>query len=51
VITTEIEGETVLRNVVAAIAAAFVPSPMLGFPLQGALLLPGVVSLPSAALM
>ena len=50
VLIAEIECESGIRNVVAAIAAAFSPSAMLGLPRRGATLLPGIIPLPSAAL-
>src|ERR1035438_6464119 len=47
----EIETESGVRNVVATVTAALVPRAMLALPLRGAFLLPGIVPLPSAALL
>ena len=46
---TEIEGG--LRNVVTAVASALLPGAMVGRPVSGAILLPGVLRLPTAALL
>jgi hypothetical protein len=48
VLTTEIEIETVLRNVIATIAATLIPSAMLDLPVLGAILLPRAIPLPGA---
>jgi hypothetical protein len=50
VLTTEIEAEAVLRNVVAAIASALRPGAMLAFPALSTTLLPSAVALPAALL-
>jgi len=47
----EIEGEASLRNVETAIASALGPGAMVGLPVLGAILLKGVVSLPTASLL
>src|ERR1019366_9127180 len=46
---TEIEGG--LRNVVTAVASSLLPGAMVGRPVSGAILLPGVLRLPTAALL
>src|ERR1019366_7356031 len=46
---TEIEGG--LRNIVTAVASALLPGAMVGRPVLGAILLPGVFRLPTAALL
>jgi len=51
VLATKREKETVLGNVVATIAAALVPSAVIGLPMLGAILLPRALPLPTAALM
>lgn len=48
--TTEIEAEAVLRNVVATVASTLRPGAMLAFPLLSAPLLPGALPLPAALL-
>jgi hypothetical protein len=50
-LVAEMKTEACLRNVVTAIAAALGPSAMLALPLLGAILLPGVMPLPAAALL
>jgi len=50
VLPAEIETEASLRNIVAAIPAALRPSSMVGGPVLGAILLPGIAPLPAAAL-
>ena len=50
VLTTEIEAEAVLRNVVAAVASTLRPGSVLAFPLLSAPLLPGTLPLPAALL-
>ena len=47
-LTSEIETEAVLRNVVTAIASALRPSPMVACPVLRTTLLPGSVPLPGA---
>ena len=47
---SEIDTETVLRDVVTAIAAALGPGAMLVLPMLGTILLPGTMSLPAALL-
>jgi hypothetical protein len=48
--TSKIEAETVLRDVVTAIAAALSPSAMLVLPMLGAILLPRTMPLPATLL-
>ena len=50
VCASKIESETVLRDVVTAIAAALPPSAMLVLPMLGAILLPGIMPLPATLL-
>ena len=47
---SEIKPETILRNVVAAIAAALSQSAVIGLPMRGTVLLPSCVLLPGALL-
>ncbi len=47
-LTSEIDAERVLRNVVSTIASPLRPSAMLASPPLSATLLPGAVSLPGA---
>jgi hypothetical protein len=49
-VTTEIDRESVLWNVVATISAALTPGTMLPLPVLGAIPLPRAVSLPSSLL-
>ena len=51
VLAAERETESVLRHVVTAVASALSPAPMVGRPALGAILLPGIVPLPRAALL
>ena len=51
VLAAERETESVLRHVVTAVASALRPTPMVGRPPLGAILLPGIVPLPRAALL
>jgi hypothetical protein len=51
VLAAEIEAEAVLRDVVTAVASALRPRAMVGGPPLGAILLPGIVPLPAAALL
>ncbi|HME06117.1 MAG TPA: hypothetical protein VKG25_03670 [Bryobacteraceae bacterium] len=50
-LATEINTEGLLRNVVAAIPPTLRPGAMVGGPVLGAILLPGVVPLPAAWLL
>src|ERR1039458_2534238 len=51
VLAAETEIEAGLRNVVTAVASALLPGAMVGRPVLGAILLPGVFRLPTAALL
>jgi hypothetical protein len=48
VAAAKVQLEAVLRNVVAAVAAALPPTAMLGLPVSGTILLPRAMLLPSA---
>jgi len=50
-LAAEIETETRLRNVVTTVATALGPGAVLALPLLGAILLPGGMPLPAAALL
>jgi len=50
VLRAEAKAELRLRNVVATVAAALIPSAVLRLPILSAILLPGAVSLPGALL-
>ena len=51
VLAAETEIEAGLRNVVTAVASALLPGAMVGRPVLGAILLPGIFRLPTAALL
>jgi hypothetical protein len=51
VLAAETEIEAGLREVVTAVASALLPGAMVGRPISGAILLPGVMRLPPAALL
>jgi hypothetical protein len=51
VLAAEIQTKGVLRDVVTAVASTLRPTPVVGRPALGAILLPGIVPLPSAPLL
>jgi hypothetical protein len=51
VLASEIEIEAGLRNVITAVASTLRPGAMIGGPVLGPILLPGIVPLPAAALL